>query len=113
MSVLERKVFVVDDELSVRKSLSRLLKAAGFHVETFASARDFLRHGIEQSVSCLVLDMQMPELNGLELQELGQSGLVDALVIDEIGEHLALRPGEAQRFGALVVTLAQQPRGLV
>jgi len=69
MSVLERKVFVVDDELSVRKSLSRLLKAAGFHVETFASARDFLRHGIEQSVSCLVLDMQMPELNGLELQE--------------------------------------------
>ena len=69
MSVLERKVFVVDDELSVRKSLSRLLKAAGFHVETFASASDFLQHGIEQSVSCLVLDMQMPELNGLELQE--------------------------------------------
>ena len=69
MNVLERKVFVVDDELSVRKSLSRLLKAAGFHVETFASARDFLQHGVEQSVSCLVLDMQMPELNGLELQQ--------------------------------------------
>jgi len=69
MSVLERKVFVVDDELSVRKSLSRLLKAAGFHVETFASARDFLQHGVEKSVSCLVLDMQMPELNGLELQQ--------------------------------------------
>jgi len=69
MSVLERKVFVVDDELSVRKSLSRLLTAAGFHVETFASARDFLQHGVEKSVSCLVLDMQMPELNGLELQQ--------------------------------------------
>jgi len=68
MNVLERKVFVVDDELSVRKSLSRLLKAAGFHVETFASATDFLQRGIEPSVSCLVLDMQMPELNGLELQ---------------------------------------------
>ena len=38
MSISECKVFVVDDELSVRKSLSRLLKAAGFHVETFASA---------------------------------------------------------------------------
>ena len=69
MSVSECKVFVVDDELSVRKSLSRLLKAAGFHVETFASAKDFLQHGTEQTIGCLVLDVQMPELNGLELQQ--------------------------------------------
>jgi FixJ family two-component response regulator len=69
MSASERTVFVVDDELSVRKSLSRLLKAAGFHVETFASAMEFLRQEIEPRVGCLVLDMQMPELNGLELQQ--------------------------------------------
>jgi FixJ family two-component response regulator len=68
MSVSEHKVFVVDDELSVRKSVSRLLKAAGFNVETFASASEFLQRGVEPSVSCLVLDIQMPELNGLELQ---------------------------------------------
>jgi FixJ family two-component response regulator len=69
MSAPERKVFVVDDELSVRKSLTRLLKAAGFQVETFASAKEFLKHVVGQGAGCLVLDMQMPELNGLELQQ--------------------------------------------
>ena len=69
MSASERTVFVVDDELSVRKSLSRLLKAAGFHVETFATAGEFLRQETSQRVGCLVLDVQMPELNGLELQQ--------------------------------------------
>jgi FixJ family two-component response regulator len=62
-------VFVVDDELSVRKSLSRLLRAAGFQVVAFASAREFLEHPADKSVGCLILDVQMPELNGLELQQ--------------------------------------------
>jgi FixJ family two-component response regulator len=61
-------VFVVDDELSVRKSLSRLLKAAGFRVETFESAREFLQRPPQEEIGCLVLDVQMPELNGLDLQ---------------------------------------------
>lgn len=62
-------VFVVDDELSVRKSLCRLLKAAGYRVEVFASAREFLQRGREDEIGCLVLDVQMPDLNGLELQQ--------------------------------------------
>lgn len=62
-------VCVVDDEPSVRKSLGRLLKAAGYRVEVFDSARAFLERGSKDEVGCLVLDMQMPEVNGLELQQ--------------------------------------------
>ena len=69
MSISDSTLFVVDDELSVRKSLSRLLKSAGFRVETFASASEFLEREPEERVGCLVLDMQMPELDGLELQQ--------------------------------------------
>jgi len=64
-----RIVFVIDDEPSVRRSLSRLLKAAGYDVEVFASAQDFLRHESDDELACLVLDVKMPGLNGLELQE--------------------------------------------
>lgn len=62
-------VFVVDDEPSVRKSLGRLLKAAGYRVEVFASAEEFLQSGEQNEAGCLVLDVQMPDLNGLELQK--------------------------------------------
>jgi FixJ family two-component response regulator len=62
-------VYVVDDEPSVRKSLGRLLKAAGHRVEVFASAQEFLQRGSQDGIGCLVLDVQMPELSGLELQE--------------------------------------------
>ncbi len=62
-------VFVVDDESSVRKSLGRLLKAAGYSVELFASAQEFLDRPRENEVGCLVLDIEMPDLNGLELQQ--------------------------------------------
>lgn len=69
MSVTEPIVFVVDDEPSVRKSLDRLLKAAGYRVETFASASEFLARRREDEICCLVLDVQMPDVNGLELQQ--------------------------------------------
>ena len=62
-------VFVVDDEPSVRRSLARLLKTAGYEVEVFASAREFLEHTPSDGVGCLVLDVRMPDLNGLELQQ--------------------------------------------
>ena len=68
MSAAESTVFVIDDEPSVRKSLDRLLKAAGYRVQTFASAREFLQHDPDVGVGCLVLDVQMPDLNGLDLQ---------------------------------------------
>ena len=61
-------VFVVDDNPSVRKSLSRLLAAAGYTVEAFASAREFLTRGPSDGPCCLVLDVRMPGLTGIELQ---------------------------------------------
>jgi FixJ family two-component response regulator len=62
-------VFVVDDDPSVRKSLTRLLASAGYAVEAFASAREFLARDRHAGPCCLVLDVRMPGLTGLELQE--------------------------------------------
>jgi FixJ family two-component response regulator len=63
------RVFVVDDDASVRKSLARLLTGAGFEVEAFASVQDFLARPRYEGPCCLVLDVRMPGLTGLDLQE--------------------------------------------
>jgi FixJ family two-component response regulator len=62
-------IFVVDDDASIRKSLKRLLTAAGYAVEAFASAREFLASERLPAPGCLILDVRMPELTGLELQK--------------------------------------------
>jgi FixJ family two-component response regulator len=62
-------VYVVDDDISVRESLELLLKTAGWQPETFASAQEFLAHPRTALPSCLVLDVTLPGLSGLELQE--------------------------------------------
>ena len=62
-------VYVVDDDASVRESLSSLLRSAGMQVEVFASALDFLDHGKLQAFACVVLDVRMPGLDGFGLQE--------------------------------------------
>jgi FixJ family two-component response regulator len=62
-------VFIVDDDDAVRKSLSLLLQSAGVTVESFASARDFLDRYDPYAAGCVVLDVRMPEMTGLELQE--------------------------------------------
>jgi FixJ family two-component response regulator len=63
-------VFVVDDDVSVRESLELLISFAGWHPETFTSAEEFLARPRVITPSCLVLDVSLPELNGLELQKL-------------------------------------------
>jgi FixJ family two-component response regulator len=63
-------VFVVDDYAPGRRSISRLLRAAGFVVATFASAQDFLAQYDPDVCGCLVLDLAMPAVSGLELQSL-------------------------------------------
>ena len=62
-------VFVIDDDASMRDSLSDLLGSAGLNVQTFASAREFLASPRPDAVSCLVLDVQLPGLSGLDLQQ--------------------------------------------
>jgi FixJ family two-component response regulator len=62
-------VFIVDDDVSVRESLQLLVMTAGWRPETFASAQDFLARRRASGPSCLVLDVSLPGLNGLELQD--------------------------------------------
>lgn len=68
-------VFVVDDDKAVRKSLERLIKSVGLTVQAFSSAREFLESDPSAGPSCLVLDVRMPGLSGIDLQkELGKMG---------------------------------------
>ncbi len=62
-------VYVVDDDLSVRKSLQRLLKSSGFDVQAFKSGQEFLSEADQNAAGCLILDVVMPGLSGLELQQ--------------------------------------------
>ena len=62
-------VFVVDDDASIRESLRNLIRSAGINAETFASAQEFLASPRTDAASCLVLDVQLPGLSGLDLQQ--------------------------------------------
>ena len=61
-------VAVIDDDEAFRAALQRLLKAAGFPVRSFASAEDFLKSGQQHETGCLVTDIRMPGMSGLDLQ---------------------------------------------
>ena len=73
-------IAIVDDDPWVRKSLERLIKSEGFRTETFASAEDFIRAGDHRETACLILDLRLPGMSGLELQH--------RLVIDN--DHLPI-----------------------
>jgi FixJ family two-component response regulator len=69
MSLLKPTVFLVDDDASVLRALGRLIKSAGYDVQTFVSGRGFLDSGdFKKGPACLVLDVRLPGLNGLDLQ---------------------------------------------
>ena len=68
-------IAVVDDDVSVRESLPDLLRSFGFHVEAFSGAEDFLASGGADRAACLVLDITMPGMSGIELEaELARLG---------------------------------------
>ena len=69
-------IAIVDDDLSAREGLSSLIRSAGLQVETFASAPEFLARPSAETPNCLVLDLQLPGLSGLDLQKrMAESGL--------------------------------------
>ena len=61
-------VFLIDDDARMRAALERLLKSVGLHAESFATPQDFLRHKLPDVASCLVLDVRLPGMSGLEVQ---------------------------------------------
>ncbi len=69
MTVPSSLVSIIDDDASVRKGLARLVRSAGYDVETFASAHEYLARPRAEDPCCLLLDVRMPGLSGLELQE--------------------------------------------
>jgi FixJ family two-component response regulator len=68
MSEADTTVYVVDDDSSMREALSSLIRSIGMRVVTFASAQDFLAYRVSDSPACLVLDVRLPGLSGLDLQ---------------------------------------------
>ena len=94
-------VFVVDDDISVRESLELLIKFAGWQPETFASAGEFLGHPRTMIPSCLVLDISLPDLNGLELQKLIASERTDMPIIFITGHGDVPMTVQAMKGGAV------------
>jgi len=74
-------VFVVDDDVSVRESLEALISTEGWQAESFPSAHDFLAHPRVRTPSCLILDVSLPDLNGLDLQSQIAGDRVDMPII--------------------------------
>ncbi len=69
MNSLAPVIFVVDDDPSVRIALERLIKSVGFRVQTFDTAQTFFNHAPCDAPCCLILDVRMPQMSGLEIQE--------------------------------------------
>ena len=94
-------VFVVDDDISVRESLESLIQFAGWQPETFASAGEFLARPRVGVPSCLVLDVSLPDLNGLELQKLVASERTDMPIIFITGHGDVPMTVQAMKGGAV------------
>jgi len=94
-------VFIVDDDVSVRESLELLVRNENWKPETFASAQEFLNHPRTPVPSCLVLDLSLPGLNGLELQKQLTAQHIDMPIIFITGYGDVPKSVQAMKAGAL------------
>src|ERR1700746_775260 len=94
-------VYVVDDDLSVRNGLENLLRSAGFTVRTYSSAQEFLASSRADLPSCLLLDVQLPGLSGLDLQQELAKGDVQIPIIFITGHGDIPMSVRAMKAGAL------------
>jgi FixJ family two-component response regulator len=100
-------VFVVDDDFSVRKSLSLLLDSHGYRVESFNGAEEFLARAPYEGVGCVVLDVNMEGINGLELQQLLIQRYSKLPIIFISGQATISMSVQALRAGA--ITFLEKP----
>jgi len=94
-------VFVVDDDISVRESLELLIRCAGWQAETFVSAQEFLSRPRVLAPSCLVLDVGLPDLNGLDLQKRVAVDRTDMAIIFITGHGDVPMTVQAMKAGAV------------
>jgi len=94
-------VFVVDDDISIRESLESLIRSTGCESETFASAQEFLARPRITTPSCLLLDISLPDLNGLDLQKRIASDRVDMPIIFITGHGDVPMTVRAMKAGAI------------
>jgi FixJ family two-component response regulator len=101
-------ISVVDDDHSVRESLARLIRSIGLRVQTFGSAEEFLDAGLSRAPDCLILDIRMPGMNGLELQRELSAGDQDLPVVF-ITAHGSDAEVRARAIGAGAVDYLLKP----
>jgi FixJ family two-component response regulator len=100
MPAVTSRVFVVDDDISVRESLELLIRSAGWQAETFGSADEFLSRPHPAAPCCLILDVNLPGLNGLELQT-RLAGRTDMPIIFITGHGDVPMTVQAMKAGAV------------
>jgi len=100
-------VYVIDDDASVRKSLARLIRSVGYNVEIFSSAGDFLSFNPPDQPGCLILDVGMPWMTGLELQEalIAANRSISIIFITGFGDV----PSSVQAMKAGAVDFLEKP----
>jgi FixJ family two-component response regulator len=94
-------VFIIDDDESMRKSLQRLLDAADYKTELFKSASEFLTRSVNPGPSCLIVDVRMPELNGIEFQKVLIEGGREEQLVFITGHGDIPMCAEAMKAGAV------------
>ena len=94
-------VYVVDDDASFRKAVSRLLRTAGLEVESLASAKEFLEHPMADRPSCLILDVRMPGPSGIDLQSALQEARRDIPIVFMTGHGDVSTSVRAMKSGAV------------
>ena len=107
MTETKPTIFIVDDDPSVRESTELMLKSVGFHVKTFVSAQEFLKANLQEGPGCLILDVRMPGMSGLDLQEKLVSAKTPLPVIFITGHGTVPMSVRAMKAGA--VDFLQKP----
>ncbi len=100
-------IAIIDDDRQVREALVMLLNAHDFETRSFASARELVESGVDREAACLILDLKMPEVDGLELQQLLNANGTTSPVIFLSGHGDVSSAVRAMRHGAL--TFLQKP----
>src|SRR5215468_3304305 len=101
MTVADGVVFVIDDDVAFRESLNNLFRSIGVRVETFASAQEFLSSERRSSPGCVVLDVRMPGLSGLDLQKRMADAEIDIPIVFVTGHGDIPMSVQAMKAGAV------------